>query len=132
MRPYGNGGCYIAAWQVLSSGGLRVQLRHLLEGDVVGLAGAQYGDLGHAHDLLGHRQLGCTVLARPFRQARDFGVEIGHHDVSVKVFEHDLGPAVEEAGEDAIVLADGFSCQTQLRTLAGRDSMSLAELLATH
>ena len=36
------------------------------------------------------------------------------------------------ANPGAIVLADGFSCQTQLKGLAGRDSMSLAELLATH
>ncbi|MFD0865165.1 FAD-binding and (Fe-S)-binding domain-containing protein [Tessaracoccus lubricantis] len=68
---------------------------------------------------------GCCGLAG------NFGVEIGHHEVSVKVFEHDLGPAVE-AHPDAIVLADGFSCQTQLSSLAGRSSMSLAELLATH
>ena len=68
---------------------------------------------------------GCCGLAG------NFGVEIGHHDVSVKVFEHDLGPAVT-AHPDAIVLADGFSCQTQLKGLAGRASMSLAELLATH
>ena len=53
------------------------------------------------------------------------------HEVSVQVFEHDLGPAVE-AHPDAIVLADGFSCQTQLTSLADRPSMSLAELLATH
>ncbi|TRY19723.1 FAD-binding oxidoreductase [Tessaracoccus rhinocerotis] len=68
---------------------------------------------------------GCCGLAG------NFGVELGHHEVSVQVFEHDLGPAIE-AAPDAIVLADGFSCQTQLRTLADRDSMSLAELLATH
>ena len=68
---------------------------------------------------------GCCGLAG------NFGVERGHHDVSVAVFEHDLGPAVE-AHPDAIVLADGFSCQTQLTSLAGRSSMSLAELLATH
>ncbi len=69
---------------------------------------------------------GCCGLAG------NFGVEIGHHEVSVAVFEHDLLPAVNKAGPDAIVLADGFSCQTQLTSLAGRDSMSLAELLATH
>lgn len=69
---------------------------------------------------------GCCGLAG------NFGVEIGHHDVSVKVYESNLGPAVDKAGPDAIVLADGFSCQTQLKSLAGRDSMSLAELLATH
>lgn len=64
--------------------------------------------------------------------AGNFGVERGHHEVSVAVFEHDLLPAVTKAGKDAIVLADGFSCQTQLKSLADRDSMSLAELLATH
>ena len=68
---------------------------------------------------------GCCGLAG------NFGVERGHHDVSVAVFEHDLGPAVA-AHPDAIVLADGFSCQTQLTSLAGRASMSLAELLGTH
>ncbi len=68
---------------------------------------------------------GCCGLAG------NFGVERGHHEVSAAVFEHDLGPAVD-AHPDALVLADGFSCQTQLRSLAGRDSMSLAELLATH
>ena len=69
---------------------------------------------------------GCCGLAG------NFGVEIGHHEVSVAVFEHDLLPAVQAAGPDAIVLADGFSCQTQLQSLAHRESMSLAELLATH
>ncbi|MEO7589283.1 MAG: FAD-binding and (Fe-S)-binding domain-containing protein [Arachnia sp.] len=69
---------------------------------------------------------GCCGLAG------NFGVEIGHHEVSVAVFEHDLLPAIQRAGQDAIVLADGFSCQTQLTSLAHRDSMSLAELLATH
>ncbi len=69
---------------------------------------------------------GCCGLAG------NFGVEIGHHEVSVAVFEHDLLPAIQEAGPSAIVLADGFSCQTQLTSLADRDSMSLAELLATH
>ena len=83
------------------------------------------------HRLLKHsgaeviRVGGCCGLAG------NFGVEIGHHEVSVKVFEHDLGPAVA-AHPDAIVLADGFSCQTQLKGLADRDAMSLAELLATH
>ena len=68
---------------------------------------------------------GCCGLAG------NFGVEKGHYDVSVKVAEHDLLPAVA-AHPDAVVLADGFSCQTQLTSLADRPSMSLAELLATH
>jgi len=49
--------------------------------------------------------------------------------VSVKVAEHDLLPAVA-AHPDALVLADGFSCRTQLVQLADREAITLAELLA--
>jgi FAD/FMN-containing dehydrogenase/Fe-S oxidoreductase len=60
--------------------------------------------------------------------AGNFGVEKGHYEVSVKVAEHDLLPAVA-AHPDALVLADGFSCRTQLAQLAGRQAITLAELL---
>ncbi|MFD0533785.1 hypothetical protein ACFQY7_08310 [Actinomadura luteofluorescens] len=50
--------------------------------------------------------------------------------MSVAVAEQRLLPAVRAAGEDAVVLADGFSCRTQLRELARRDGEHLAELLA--
>jgi hypothetical protein len=49
--------------------------------------------------------------------------------VSVKVAEHDLLPAVADH-PDALVLADGFSCRTQLAHLADRKAITLAELLA--
>jgi FAD/FMN-containing dehydrogenase/Fe-S oxidoreductase len=68
---------------------------------------------------------GCCGLAG------NFGVEKGHYEVSVKVAEHDLLPAVA-AHPDAIVLADGFSCRTQLDQLAGRRALTLAELLADY
>ncbi|HEX2312626.1 MAG TPA: FAD-linked oxidase C-terminal domain-containing protein [Thermomonospora sp.] len=67
---------------------------------------------------------GCCGLAG------NFGVERGHHDVSVAVAETALLPAVRAAGADATVLADGFSCRTQLTALARRDGVHLAELLA--
>ena len=66
---------------------------------------------------------GCCGLAG------NFGVEQGHYEVSVQVAEHDLLPAVRDAGPDAVVLADGFSCRTQLDDLAGRQALHLAELL---
>ncbi|SCF07625.1 FAD/FMN-containing dehydrogenase [Micromonospora viridifaciens] len=69
---------------------------------------------------------GCCGLAG------NFGVERGHHDVSVAVAEHDLLPAVRGAAADAVVLADGFSCRTQLDTLADRSGEHLAQLLARH
>jgi Fe-S oxidoreductase len=68
---------------------------------------------------------GCCGLAG------NWGVERGHHDVSVAIAEQQLLPAVRELPEDAVVLADGFSCRTQLDQLAGRRGLHLAELLAS-
>ncbi|MGH3620899.1 MAG: FAD-binding oxidoreductase, partial [Sciscionella sp.] len=66
---------------------------------------------------------GCCGLAG------NFGVERGHYDVSVAVAETALLPAVREAGDAAVLLADGFSCRTQLDALTGRRGLHLAELL---
>jgi Fe-S oxidoreductase len=67
---------------------------------------------------------GCCGLAG------NFGVERGHYDVSVAVAEQALLPAVRAAGADTVVLADGFSCRTQLEQLSDRTGIHLAELLA--
>ena len=67
---------------------------------------------------------GCCGLAG------NFGVERGHYDVSVAVAETALLPAVRELGDGATVLADGFSCRTQLDQLADVHGTHLAELLA--
>jgi Fe-S oxidoreductase len=67
---------------------------------------------------------GCCGLAG------NFGAERGHFDVSVAVAETSLLPAVRAAGDDAVVLTDGFSCRTQLDHLAGRPGSHLAEILA--
>jgi len=66
---------------------------------------------------------GCCGLAG------NFGVEQGHYEVSVAVAEHALLPAVRAAGDDAVVLADGFSCRTQLADLAGVRAVHMSELL---
>ena len=66
---------------------------------------------------------GCCGLAG------NFGVEKGHYEVSVAIAEHSLLPAVRAAGPDAVVLADGFSCRTQLDDLAGVRAVHMAELL---
>ncbi|HEX6452613.1 MAG TPA: FAD-linked oxidase C-terminal domain-containing protein [Trebonia sp.] len=69
---------------------------------------------------------GCCGLAG------NFGVEKGHYDVSVAVAETALLPAVRAAGADATVLADGFSCRTQLDQLSAVHGKHLAEVLADH
>ncbi|HET6626033.1 MAG TPA: FAD-linked oxidase C-terminal domain-containing protein [Nocardioidaceae bacterium] len=68
---------------------------------------------------------GCCGLAG------NFGVERGHYEVSVAVAEHALLPAVRAAGRESVVLADGFSCRTQLDDLAGVRAVHLAELFAS-
>jgi FAD/FMN-containing dehydrogenase/Fe-S oxidoreductase len=81
--------------------------------DLLARAGAEVAAVG-----------GCCGLAG------NFGAEAGHHAVSVAVAETALLPAVRAAGPDAAVLADGFSCRTQLDQLAGVRARHLAEVLA--
>jgi Fe-S oxidoreductase len=61
--------------------------------------------------------------------AGNFGVEAGHHDVSVQIAEHELLPALRAASA-ATIIADGFSCRTQVEHLAARRAVHLAEVLA--
>ncbi len=79
-------------------------------------------------DLLARTGAQITTLAGCCGLAGNFGVEIGHYEVSVKVAEQNLLPALTTAPE-AVVLADGFSCRTQITDLADRPSVHLAELL---
>ena len=76
-------------------------------------AGAQVQRLG-----------GCCGLAG------NFGVEKGHYEVSVAVAEQQLLPAVAAADADTTILADGYSCRTQLSDLTDRRGDHLAQLLA--
>ncbi|NED12465.1 (Fe-S)-binding protein, partial [Streptomyces sp. SID9124] len=67
---------------------------------------------------------GCCGLAG------NFGYERGHWGVSVACAEDRLLPAVREAAPGTEILADGFSCRTQLAQLGGVRGRHLAELLA--
>ncbi|MGP2440108.1 FAD-binding and (Fe-S)-binding domain-containing protein [Streptomyces sp. JW3] len=86
--------------------------------------------LGWAADraLLARTGASVTTLAGCCGLAGNFGVERGHYEVSVKVAGANLLPALDAASE-AVVLADGFSCRTQVADLRGRPSVHLAELL---
>ncbi len=68
---------------------------------------------------------GCCGLAG------NFGFENGHYGVSVACAENGLWPAVRAAGPGTAVLADGFSCRTQIEAgHLGREGIHLAQLLA--
>ncbi|MBO0853694.1 MAG: FAD-binding oxidoreductase [Nocardia sp.] len=68
---------------------------------------------------------GCCGLAG------NFGFERGHYEVSVACAEHALLPAVRVADPGTRLLADGFSCRTQVRQLHPEAQVChTAELLA--
>ncbi|OIJ69933.1 FAD-binding oxidoreductase [Streptomyces mangrovisoli] len=77
-----------------------------------------------AAGLTGELSGGCCGLAG------NFGFERGHEEVSAACAEEQLLPAVREAADGTVVLADGFSCRTQLEQLAGVRGRHLAEVLA--
>jgi FAD/FMN-containing dehydrogenase/Fe-S oxidoreductase len=67
---------------------------------------------------------GCCGMAGAF------GFEADHYRVAMAVGERRLLPAVRAAAPDTVVLADGFSCRTQVEQATGRRPLHLAELLA--
>jgi FAD/FMN-containing dehydrogenase/Fe-S oxidoreductase len=68
---------------------------------------------------------GCCGLAG------SWGFEAGHHDVSMAAGEQALLPAVRDAAPSTLVVANGFSCQTQIEQGdTGREALHLAEVLA--
>ena len=71
-----------------------------------------------------------TVVSGCCGLAGNFGMERGHYEMSVAVAENSLLPALRDRPENSIVLADGFSCRTQVEHLAGLGSVTLPQLLA--
>ncbi|MEU2712355.1 FAD-binding and (Fe-S)-binding domain-containing protein [Streptomyces sp. NPDC007205] len=80
--------------------------------------------LREAAGLTGELSGGCCGLAG------NFGFEKGHFEVSRACAEEQLLPSVRAAPEQTVILADGFSCRTQLEQLAGVRGLHLAEVLA--
>jgi Fe-S oxidoreductase len=67
---------------------------------------------------------GCCGLAG------NFGFERGHYDVSIAAGERVLLPKVRAADAGTAIVADGFSCRTQIEQATDRRAVHLAELLA--
>jgi FAD/FMN-containing dehydrogenase/Fe-S oxidoreductase len=94
----------------------------------------QHAILGYTHErkLLADSGVDAEVLdAGCCGLAGNFGFESGHHDVSVACAEDKLMPALRSADPGVLVVADGFSCRTQIRELAAdRQPMHVAQVLA--
>ncbi|MBB4662385.1 FAD-binding and (Fe-S)-binding domain-containing protein [Conexibacter arvalis] len=68
---------------------------------------------------------GCCGLAG------SWGFEDGKHDISLRCGEQALLPAVRDADPDTLIVADGFSCKTQIEQAGtGRRALHLGELIA--
>ncbi|MEN3285544.1 MAG: hypothetical protein V7607_6684 [Solirubrobacteraceae bacterium] len=67
---------------------------------------------------------GCCGLAG------SFGFEASKYELSKAVYEQRLAGMIRDAGADAVLVADGFSCRTQIDQLGGRRALHLAELIA--
>ncbi|WP_258016359.1 FAD-binding and (Fe-S)-binding domain-containing protein [Streptomyces sp. AJS327] len=74
--------------------------------------------------LTGSLSTGCCGLAG------NFGFEKGHYEVAAACAEEQLLPSVREAAPGTELLADGYSCRTQLEQMGGFRSRHLAEVLA--
>lgn len=62
--------------------------------------------------------------------AGNFGFEAGHYEVSMACAEKVLLPAVRDADAQTLVLADGFSCGTQIpQGGTGRRALHTAKAL---
>jgi FAD/FMN-containing dehydrogenase/Fe-S oxidoreductase len=68
---------------------------------------------------------GCCGMAGAFGFAAGRSFE-----ASIRIAERALLPAVRGAGDGTLVIADGFSCRTQIEQGSGRPALHLAEVLA--
>ncbi|HEY9396738.1 MAG TPA: heterodisulfide reductase-related iron-sulfur binding cluster, partial [Burkholderiales bacterium] len=66
---------------------------------------------------------GCCGLAGPF------GYEAEHYDVSMRMAELNLLPAVRAADPDTLIVADGTSCRHQIEHGANRPALHVARVL---
>jgi Fe-S oxidoreductase len=62
--------------------------------------------------------------------AGSFGFESGdRYDISIKCGERALLPAVRHADKETLIIADGFSCRTQIAQTTDRSALHLAQVL---
>jgi FAD/FMN-containing dehydrogenase/Fe-S oxidoreductase len=95
---------------------------HCHQEAIMGMSSEQdlYERLGLDFEIL---DSGCCGLAG------SFGFEREHYDVSMKIGERRLLPAVRDADQDTLLIADGFSCKTQVEHATDRRALHTAQIL---
>ncbi len=95
---------------------------HCHQEATVGMSAEQkvYERMGLDYEVL---DSGCCGLAG------SFGFEKEHHEISLAIGEHKLMPMVRDASEDTLVIADGFSCKTQVEQMTERRPLHTAQVI---
>ena len=70
-----------------------------------------------------------TIESSCCGMAGNFGYEAEHYEVSMKMAEASLLPAVRNASPDALIVADGTSCRHQIEHGAQRQALHVARVL---
>ncbi|MEM8980591.1 MAG: FAD-binding and (Fe-S)-binding domain-containing protein [Pseudomonadota bacterium] len=90
----------------------------------MGVAGATVEALNQMEGISAQMiESSCCGMAGPF------GYQAETEEISRKMAELSLAPAVRAASQDTIVVADGFSCRCQIKDVANRPAHSLAKVL---
>jgi FAD/FMN-containing dehydrogenase/Fe-S oxidoreductase len=71
-----------------------------------------------------------TIEASCCGMAGSFGYEAEHYEISMKMAEAALLPAVRKAPPETLLVADGTSCRAQIAHGAGREAVHVARVLA--
>jgi Fe-S oxidoreductase len=71
-----------------------------------------------------------TVQTSCCGMAGSFGYEAEHYDVSMKMAELSLLPAIRNASAQTVLVADGTSCRHQIADATGREARHVARVLA--
>jgi Fe-S oxidoreductase len=90
--------------------------------------------LGAFPDVVGALQLVPGLSVKTIESsccgmAGSFGYEAEHYDVSMRMAEQSLLPAVRSAPPEALIVADGTSCRHQIADGAGRGAVHVARVL---
>jgi Fe-S oxidoreductase len=95
---------------------------HCHQKAVMGMSAEQelYERMGLDAELL---DAGCCGMAG------SFGFEAEHYDISVRIGEHRLLPIVRAASPETLLIADGFSCKTQIEQLTDRRALHTAQVI---
>jgi FAD/FMN-containing dehydrogenase/Fe-S oxidoreductase len=70
-----------------------------------------------------------TIEAGCCGMAGAFGFDAEHYDVSLKIGELGVLPAIRRADADALIVANGTSCRKQIEDAAGRQALHAVRLL---